>query len=460
MSKTSPEQRILKSVNPHNNEAIEEYAEHTDAEVRQRMEDAGRAFVDWSRVATEDRIPVLEGLITQLEQRNEEFAQLITSEMGKPITQSRKEVSKCASLCRYYSDNAEWFLSPVITNTSAKRASVLHRPLGVVLAIMPWNFPFWQAMRFTVPALVAGNSVLLKHARNVSGCALALEDLFSQLVDIPLFQTLLVSSERIESVIQDDQVAAVTFTGSTKAGAKVASLAGAAIKKSVLELGGSDPYVVLKDADVEEAANVCAQARLLNNGQSCIAAKRFIVEKAVVEEFSRCLKDAFNAQRVGNPIEDATDIGPLARPDLVQLLQNQVADALTDNTKLLVGSRCAEGNYYPPTILTDVEADNIAVREELFGPVAPVMNADNETHAVELANNSRYGLGAAIFSPDVEKAWRIATDQLQAGSVAVNGQVVSNPKLPFGGIKDSGYGRELGPQGILEFVNVKTVCEF
>jgi len=383
----------------------------------------------------------------------------MTREMGKPITAAEGEAEKCAWVCDFYSKNAERFLSPEDAETDAAHSFVRYDPIGPVLAVMPWNFPFWQVFRFAAPALMAGNVGLLKHASNVPGCALAIESVFTK-AGFPMgaFQTLLVGSKVVEGIIRHPAVRAVTLTGSDPAGRAVASQAGAALKKTVLELGGSDPFIVLADADAEAVASKAAVARTINNGQSCIAAKRFIVEDAVADRFEAAFVKAMAALKVGDPSEKDTDVGPLARRDLMDDLQSQVDRSVRAGAKLALGGKPLEGTgyFYPPTVLTHVEPGMAAFEEETFGPVASVTRAKNTDHALALANASDFGLGASLWTGDPARGEALAAE-VEAGAVFVNGIVKSDPRLPFGGVKLSGYGRELSAFGIREFVNIKTV---
>jgi succinate-semialdehyde dehydrogenase / glutarate-semialdehyde dehydrogenase len=380
--------------------------------------------------------------------------------MGKPLAGGRSEVEKCAWVCRYYADNAEAFLAPEPAPSDASRSFVAFLPLGPVLAVMPWNFPFWQVFRFAAPALMAGNAGLLKHAANVTGCALAIEQIFKDAgFPPPLFRALLVSSQRVAAVIAAPEVKAVTLTGSTPAGRAVASKAGEMLKKTVLELGGSDPYVVLEDADLEAAAETCVASRLINSGQSCIAAKRFIVAEPVRQRFEELFVEKMRARKMGDPLQPGVDVGPQARRDLRDDLHRQVEQSVKAGARLLLGGTvpAGPGAFYPPTVLGDVRKGMPAYDEETFGPVAAIIAAKDEADAVRLANDSVFGLGAAVFTRDVERGQRIAAEELEAGSCFVNSFVKSDPRLPFGGIKESGYGRELAVFGIREFVNIKTV---
>ena len=403
-----------------------------------------------------ERATVLRKAADLLEARQTEFARLMASEMGKPIKQGRAEVVKCASACRYYADHGADMLAPV----EREGATILYQPLGTVLAIMPWNFPFWQAIRFAAPALMAGNTILLKHASNVSGCARAIVALVADASGRDdLMRAVFVPGKEVEPLIADRRVHAVTFTGSTEAGRKVAVAAGKHLKKSVLELGGSDPYLVFEDADLAAAAKTCAAARMVNGGQSCIAAKRFLVVTAVHDEFASLLKNELATYVAGDPLDEATVLGPMAREDLRDEVHAQVRDSIAAGARLVLGGEVPERRdapYYPATLLTDVKPGMRVFDEETFGPVAAVVRVKDEMEAIELANRSSFGLGAAIFTTDVVRGRRVA-GRLETGTVAINGQVVSDPRFPFGGVKDSGWGRELGVEGIREFVNVKTL---
>jgi succinate-semialdehyde dehydrogenase/glutarate-semialdehyde dehydrogenase len=450
----------MHSINPANGQTIREYAEAAGEEVAAALRGARRAFGDWRQAPFERRSAVLRAAAGELRRRRDDLARLMALEMGKPIAQGRAEADKCAWVCDYYAEQASRFLASEPAETDASRSYVAFEPLGVVLAVMPWNFPLWQVFRFAAPALMAGNTGLLKHASNVCGCALAIEEVL-QAAGLPegAFRTLLVGSERVASIIEAPEVAAVTLTGSTPAGRAVAAKAGACLKKSVLELGGSDPYVVLEDADLEATAETCAASRLINGGQSCIAAKRFVVVDAVRERFTELLVGRLRARRMGDPLDEATDVGPQARRDLRDDLHRQVAGSVERGARLLLGGAVPEGPgaFYPPSALVDVRPGMPAFDEELFGPVAAIVPARDEREAVSLANASPFGLGAAVFTRDVERGERIAREQIEAGSCFVNAFVKSDPRLPFGGIKESGYGRELAAFGIREFVNVKTV---
>ncbi len=450
----------FKAINPATGETLNEYTGHSKEETGQRLANAEKARTAWKKTSFDVRAGLLYRLSDLLEQNKEELARLMAGEMGKVLREGVKEIEKCALLCRYYAENAAGFLEPEQLKSDGSKSYVRFDPLGPVLAIMPWNFPFWQVYRFSAPALMAGNPVLLKHAPNVPGCALKIEALMKE-AGAPegVFQTLMIDTDAAADVIADRRVRAVTFTGSTKGGREVAALAGRNLKKTVLELGGSDPYVILDDADIDKALEACVAGRMLNSGQSCIAAKRFIITQKNYETFSRKLTDALGQKKYGLPFEDSSDFGPLARPDLRDKLHDQVQRSIDAGARPLLGCEVPEGkgNFYPASVLADVRPGMPAFDEELFGPVAAVIKAKDEDDAIALANNTVYGLGAAVFTEDVEKGEAIAAERLQAGSCFVNDFVRSAPQLPFGGIGDSGYGRELSRWGIHEFVNVKTV---
>jgi succinate-semialdehyde dehydrogenase/glutarate-semialdehyde dehydrogenase len=450
----------LESLNPTTGELIARYDETTTSEVASIVEDCHSAHIRWRETEFGQRSQLLLSLAGELTSQADSLARLITDEMGKSIRESRAEVEKCAWVCEYYAEEGERHLRDMPVATEAASSYVTFQPLGVVLAVMPWNFPFWQVFRFLAPALMAGNGGVLKHASNVSGCALAIERLVHE-AGFPeaLFRTLIIPSPRVEGVIANPHVAAVTLTGSTAAGMAVGALSGRSLKKSVLELGGSDPYLILHDADVDSAAEICAAARLLNAGQSCIAAKRFVVEESVREEFEAKLLERMSARVMGDPTRPDVDIGPQARTDLRDELHSQVVRSIGMGARLLLGGSIPEGPgaFYPPTVLTDVRPGMAAYDEEVFGPVAAIIPVDDEVEAIAVANDSTFGLGAAVFSRDVARAERIAKCELEAGCCFVNAFVKSDPRLPFGGIKQSGYGRELSVMGIREFVNAKTV---
>jgi len=381
-------------------------------------------------------------------------------EMGKPIKDGISEVNKCAWVCDYYAENAKNFLQDEVIETDASKSYVSYQPLGIILAIMPWNFPFWQVFRFAAPGLMAGNVGLLKHASNVFGCALAIEDVFKR-AGFPknTFRSLLVGSSLVNKIIDHPHIKAVTLTGSVPAGKSVARKAGSVLKKTVLELGGSDPYLILEDADLEKAAQICALSRLINSGQSCIAAKRFIVVEQIRDQFEELLIKEMKSYKMGDPLDETTQIGPQARFDLRDALHDQVTKSIEKGAKCILGGIIPNdtGAFYPPTLLTDVKTGMPAYEEELFGPVGSIIIAKSEEEAIKVANDSIFGLGASVFTQNVEKGNKIAREEIQAGCCFVNTYVRSDPRLPFGGIKESGYGRELSSHGIKEFVNIKTI---
>ncbi|HTN46797.1 MAG TPA: NAD-dependent succinate-semialdehyde dehydrogenase [Flavipsychrobacter sp.] len=450
----------IASINPVNGKLIKEYIIIDAIKAAKAAEKAHQCFEEWRKKSFPERGAVLKNIAAQLRKNQKALATLATTEMGKPISQSMAEVEKCAMTLEFYAKNGSRFLKDQVVDTDAKKSYVSYQPLGVVLAIMPWNFPYWQVFRAMGPILMAGNTLLLKHASNVSGCALAIEKILKD-AGTPkgLFQTLLLPSKDIKELIAHPAISAITLTGSTAAGKDVASAAASHIKKQVLELGGSDAYIILKDADMKLAVRTCVDGRLVNSGQSCVAAKRFVVEKAVLQQFEDGMLAAFTDARFGDPFNDANKIGPMARVDLRDELHQQVVKSIEKGAKLLCGGFIPEGEgaFYPPTILTGVKKGMPAYDEELFGPVAAIMEAKDEAHAIRIANDSIYGLGAGIFSKNRKRAEEIAAKELQAGSCFVNAFVHSDPRLPFGGIKESGYGRELSEFGIREFVNVKTV---
>jgi succinate-semialdehyde dehydrogenase/glutarate-semialdehyde dehydrogenase len=447
-------------VNPATGEVLERFPALTDAELEAKLARAAVTFRSYRATPIGERGRVLRRVADILEERRDELARTMTLEMGKPIGAARDEVLKCAWCCRHYAEHAEPFLADEPVTTDGMRTFVRYRPLGPILAVMPWNFPFWQVFRFAAPALMAGNVVLLKHASSVPRCALAVEDVLRRagLAD-GAFQTLLIESGRVGRVIEDPRVAGVTLTGSDRAGQAVAVQAGAALKKTVLELGGSDPFVVLPSADLDEAIETAVRARIVNNGQSCIAAKRFIVAEAIAGEFERRLVRAFKDLRVGDPMDPSTAVGPLATADGVATLDGQVRRSVEAGAVLLAGGRPLEGPgfYYAPTVLRDPPPGSPAYGEELFGPVAALLRAADVDDAVRLANDTPFGLGASVWTRDEAERARLV-DELEAGLVFVNAMVASDPRLPFGGVKRSGYGRELGRWGLREFVNVTTVA--
>lgn len=449
----------IKSINPATEEVMKEYSLMSKKEIDNKVDMAKEAFIKWKEIAVEKRVKLIKKVAQLLKKNKERYASLITREMGKPIKESRLEIEKCAWLCEYYVKNATKFLKNDIIKTDAKKSYVRFDPLGVILGIMPWNFPFWQVFRFAVPALCAGNCCILKHSSNVPQCALEIEKIFRDAGFMKVvFTTLLCNSRIIEKIINEDKVDGVSLTGSTEAGAKVAEIAGKNIKKVVLELGGSDPFIVLGDADLKFTCERAISARFRNAGQSCIAAKRFIIVKSIVKDFEKKFVESIKVLRVGNPIDEKTDIGPLAREDLVLTIETQVKDAVKKGGKILVGGYKPKikGYFYMPTVISNIKNNMAIIKEETFGPVAPIIVVNNEEEAIKTANNSKFGLGASIWSRNIRKTEKLAR-KIETGNVFINSNVHSDPRLPFGGIKKSGFGRELSHYGIKEFVNTKTV---
>jgi succinate-semialdehyde dehydrogenase / glutarate-semialdehyde dehydrogenase len=448
------------AINPATGSEIASYDEMEPAEVARIIERANAAFLDWRKKSFSDRARPMKAAAKILRDRASEFGKLMAEEMGKPISDGIAEAQKCASGCDYFAENAEKFLAREEIKTDATKSFVTYQPLGVVLAIMPWNFPFWQVFRFAAPGLMAGNAGVLKHASNVPACALAIEEVFRD-AGFPdgLFRTLLVSSRQIDRILENPLIRAATLTGSDAAGRAVASKAGAMLKKTVLELGGSDAYVVLDDADLDKATSVSVKGRLVNGGQSCIAAKRFIVTEKTRAKFEELFVEKMRAIKPGDPMDKNTKMGPMARHDLRDALHAQVEKTIAKGAKCLLGGKIPDGPgaFYPPTVLAGVKKGMPAYEEELFGPVAAIIAVKDEAEALRTANDSAFGLGGAVLSANVERAERLAAEEMEAGSVFVNEAVKSDPRLPFGGIKQSGYGRELSAHGIREFVNIKTV---
>jgi succinate-semialdehyde dehydrogenase / glutarate-semialdehyde dehydrogenase len=449
----------LTTVNPATGEVLATIEPHTTEQVEARVAKAHSAWQRWRATTFAERAFIMTKAAELLEKERGELGRLMSREMGKPIRAAMDETAKCASACRYYAKNAERHLSRRDVLTEDKESFVLYQPIGIVLAVMPWNFPFWQVFRFAAPALMAGNIGLLKHASNVPQCALAIEDVLRR-AGVPegVFQTLLIGSSAVAPLIADARVAAVTLTGSEGAGRDVGARAAREIKKSVLELGGSDAFIVMPSAPLDEAVATAVRARTVNNGQSCIAAKRFIVHETIYDEFARRFTKGMQSLRIGDPLDERTEIGPLATPKILEDLDDQVRRTIAAGARALTGGRRVErpGNFYEPTVLSNVPEDSPAAREELFGPVAPLLRVRDATDALRVANATSFGLGAAAWTSEAKERDRFI-DELESGTVAINGMVASDPRLPFGGIKRSGYGRELSEEGIREFVNIKTV---
>ena len=449
----------MNSINPVDGSLVATYDRTTPAEVAQHIQTAHELQMAWGQTEVSVRTEPLLRLADILETKSDELAVLIATEMGKPVSQGRAEAEKCAWACRYYAEEAEGILAdqPIATE---RTSYVAYRPLGVVLAVMPWNFPLFQVIRFAAPALMAGNAAILKHASNVTGCALVIDEMFVE-AGFPdgLFRTVVVPSSGVAEIIDNTLIRAISLTGSDAAGRAVASRAGSRLKKTVLELGGADPYLILEDADIDLAVEACAKGRLINGGQSCIAAKRFIVHESVADEFTEKLAAAMEAYTIGDPLDPATMIGPMARVDLRDELHDQVRRSTELGAVIVTGGKIPSGPgaFYPVTVLSNVQPNMPVYSEETFGPVASIIAVSTEEEAIEVANDSVFGLGAAVFTRDIARGERIARDRLEAGSCFVNAFVASDPRLPFGGVKESGYGRELSHMGMREFVNAKTV---
>ncbi|MBX7151064.1 NAD-dependent succinate-semialdehyde dehydrogenase [bacterium] len=450
----------FQSINPSTDALIKNYSPTSWKDALSLVDKTTHAFQKWTETSYQSRANHLKKMAEVLRARKKSLAELMASEMGKPILQGIAEIEKCAWVCEYYADHGEKFLSPESVPSDGQKSYITYKPLGIILAIMPWNFPFWQVIRFLAPTVLAGNGALLKHAPNVSGCAMAIKQVFDD-SGFPqeLFNVVFLEPEHISQLIEHPLIQGVTLTGSVKAGQAVASHAGKFLKKTVMELGGSDAYIVLEDADIELAAETCVNSRLINTGQSCIAAKRFLVVEAVHERFEELLIEKMRKKTIGNPLEGQFDLGPLARKDLRDTLHRQVEESIRQGAKLKLGGQIPQGSgaFYPPTVLSGVKPGMTVFEEETFGPVASVISIKNESEAVQLANKTSFGLGGAVFTTDLERGEKIARDYIQAGSCFVNAFVKSDPRLPFGGIKQSGYGRELSAFGIREFVNIKTV---
>jgi len=450
----------LETVNPATGEPGKAYDPHSIDDAKAAAQAARAAFLEWRRTSFEQRSEVLHKAAQVLRARKDEFARLMTEEMGKTLDDGRAEVEKCAFHCDWFADHGEEYLRHEPADIGGGEAFITFNPIGIVLAVMPWNFPFWQVFRAAAPALMAGNGMLLKHASNVPGCALAIEEVLHQAgVPNDLFRTLLLPSSDVEVVIKDEHVAAVTLTGSVPAGRSVATAAGSVLKKCVLELGGADAYLVLEDADIAAAAKIAATARMVNGGQSCIAGKRFIVVRSILEPFERALVDAMRGYEMGDPTKEGTKLGPMQSVKARDEIHSQVEESIANGAKLLLGGKVPDrpGAWYPATVLSNVRSGQPAHDEEVFGPVAAIIAADNEKDAVRIANSSEFGLGSGVLTGDIDRGRRIAAEELEAGMSFVNENVRSDPRTPFGGVKHSGFGRECGVFGIREFVNIKTV---
>ena len=458
---TRPETRHkIQTVNPATGEPGKSYDPHTIGDAKAAAKAARGAFLHWRRTSFDERAAVIRKAAEILRARKDEFARLMTEEMGKTLDDGRAEVEKCAFHCDWFADHGEEYLRHEPADIGGGEAFITFNPIGIVLAVMPWNFPFWQVFRAAAPALMAGNGMLLKHASNVPGCALAIEDVLHQAgVPKDLFRTLLLPSSDVETLIRDDNVAAVTLTGSVPAGKAVATAAGSVLKKCVLELGGSDAYIVLEDADIEAAAGIAAKARMVNGGQSCIAGKRFIVVRSILEEFERALVEAMRGYEMGDPTQAGTKLGPMVSVKARDEIHRQMQDSVAKGAMLLLGGKVPDkpGAWYPATVLGNIRPGQPAHDEEVFGPVAAIIAADDEADAIRIANASEFGLGSGVLTSDLARGRRIAADELEAGMSFVNENVRSDPRTPFGGVKHSGFGRECGTFGIREFVNIKTV---
>lgn len=450
----------IKSINPANETVIEEFPDWDMVEINPVIDAANTAYESWQLLDFSQRAEFFFSMAKRLKERKTQYARLMANEMGKPVSQGEMEIEKCAWVCEHYAEQSANYLADRPITTDNKESFVTFKPLGVIYMIMPWNFPFWQVIRGAAPTIMAGNTIVLKHASNVFGCALAIEQLFKD-AGFPdnVFRTLLTGSRTSSAIISHAKIRAVTLTGSERAGQQVAAEAGRNLKKSVLELGGSDPYIVLEDADIDAAVASCGASRMLNGGQVCIAAKRFIVVEAIRQEFEEKILALMKRYEMGEPLESATTFGPMAKVKLRDELHEQVMRSVEQGAILKLGGVIPDkpGAWYPATVLTDVKQGMAAFSEELFGPVATVIAAKDEAEAIAIANDSEFGLGGAVFTRDLEKGRHLARDVINSGTCVVNGFVKSDPRLPFGGIKKSGYGREIGEFGIHEFVNIKTV---
>ncbi|MBO0724552.1 MAG: NAD-dependent succinate-semialdehyde dehydrogenase [Blastocatellia bacterium] len=449
----------IQSINPANGERLRAFEPLSESQIEEKIGRAAETFRSYRRIPLASRARMMTRAAEILEAEKEKLGRLMTTEMGKPLRAAVEEAAKCAWSCRFYAEKAAEFLADEVIPTGATRSFIRYQPLGPVLAVMPWNFPFWQVFRFAAPALMAGNACLLKHASNVPQCALAIEEIFRR-AEFPegAFQTLIIGSDQVERVLDNPRVVAATLTGSAAAGGSVASAAGKRFKKTVLELGGSDPFIVMPSADLDEAVKTAVRARIINNGQSCIAAKRFIVAEEIADDFERRFVKSMESLKVGDPMDETTDIGPLATEDILETLEEQVRQSVAQGARVSAGGGRLKraGNYFAPTVLTDIPANSPAYIDELFGPVASLFRARDLDEAIRLANDTTFGLAASAWTNDDEERDRLI-DEIEAGLVFINSMVASDPRLPFGGVKSSGYGRELSREGIREFVNIKTV---
>jgi len=451
----------MQTIDPTTGKKIAFYEDISSASIESGLKQTQAAFEHWRTLTFEQRGERMKAAAAVLRKHKKRYAVLMAMEMGKPVAQGEAEIEKCAVTCEFYADEAKNFLAPQSVKTQASKSFVTFQPLGIILAVMPWNFPFWQALRCAAPTLMAGNAMILKHASNVCGCALAIEEVFKE-ADFPdgILKTFLLPSAGVKALIEHPLIKAVTLTGSKPAGQAIAAQAGAVIKKTVLELGGSDAYIILEDADLDQAVSMCVASRLVNGGQSCVSAKRFIVVGKRLKEFEERFVDKMRAAIMDTPLKQETTLGPMARHDLRDSLHEQVRKSIQQGARLLLGGQIPDGDgaFYPPTVLTDVKKGMPAYEEEFFGPVASIISATSEKEAIAIANDTIFGLGAAVFTQDVKRGEEIATLELEAGCCFVNDMVKSDPRLPFGGVKQSGYGRELSNFGIQEFVNIKTVA--
>ncbi|MDH5717818.1 MAG: NAD-dependent succinate-semialdehyde dehydrogenase [Spirochaetia bacterium] len=451
----------MKSINPKNNKIIFETSNYSSENIKNILKESWDSYQNWKTISIDKRLEFLYTVAELLKAKAEILGKLMTDEMGKPIAQGIAEAEKCAWVCEYYAENGQNFLNDITIESNYKKSMVHFEPLGIILGIMPWNFPFWQVFRFAIPTILAGNAVILKHSPNVSMCALEIEKLFHEAkFPINIFRTIIADIYEIPAIIEDERIQGISLTGSTMAGKKVAETAGKNLKKTLLELGGSDPYIIFEDADIEKSVESCVTSRLINTGQSCIAAKRFIVHEKIYKTFLELFVEKMKSKKYGDPLDKENDLGPLAREDLRDEIHRLVTESKSKGADVLLGGKIVPeaGFYYPPTIVTNAYPGIPVWDEETFGPVAAIAKFNTEDEAVELANNSLFGLGAAIFSNDEEKALNIALNKINTGNVFINDFVKSNPMFPFGGIKNSGYGRELSLFGAREFTNIKTIA--